>query len=61
MFKNLPSNAGDIVSIAGRRTRIPHDIGQLSLYTAATGPMHSRACAAQQERGPQARVVLPSS
>ena len=53
MFKNLPSNARDIGSIAGR-IKIPYAIGQLSLCTATTGPMHSGACAPQLERSPHA-------
>ena len=31
MVKNLPSNAGDVGSISGRGTRIPHAAGQLNL------------------------------
>lgn len=54
MFKSLPSKARDIGSIAGRRTKIPYAIGQLSLCTANTGPMHSGACAPQLERSPHA-------
>ena len=30
MVKNLPSNAGDVGSIPGRGTKIPHAVGQLS-------------------------------
>ena len=56
MFKNLPSNARDIGSIAGR-IKIPYAIGQLSLCTATTGPMHSGACAPQLERSPHATTV----
>ena len=31
--KNPPSNAGDVGSIPGQRTKIPHAAGQLSPYT----------------------------
>ena len=30
VVKNPPYNAGDVASIPGRRTRIPHVVGQLS-------------------------------
>ena len=30
VVKNLPSNAGDIGSIPGRGTKIPHAVGQLT-------------------------------
>ena len=33
MVKNLPSNAGDVGSIPGQGTKIPHDTKQLSLCT----------------------------
>ena len=36
MVKNLPSNAGDVDSIPGERTKIPHAMGQLRLYAATT-------------------------
>ena len=36
--KNLPSNAGDVGSIPGRGTKIPHAAGQLS--PRALEPMH---------------------
>ena len=34
VVKNLPSNAGDVGSISGRGTEIPHVVGKLSLHTA---------------------------
>ena len=34
VVKNLPPNAGDVGSIPGRGTKIPHASGQLSLHTA---------------------------
>ena len=65
MVKNLPSNAGDMGSIPGRGTKIPHAMGQLSLHATTTElvrlnetarvpqttePMHSGACVPQLER-----------
>ena len=38
MVKNLPSNAGDGVSIPGLGTKIPHAVGQLSLCFTARDP-----------------------
>ena len=40
VVKNPPSNAGDVGSIPGRGTKIPHAVGQLSSRTAATEPTH---------------------
>ena len=39
----MPSNAGDVGSIPGWGTNIPHVVGQLSSYTEPTEPMGSRA------------------
>ena len=65
MVENPPSNAGDVGSIPGLGTKIPHAVGQLSpctttreahelrplsLHTAHTEPTRSRACASQQEK-----------
>ena len=38
VVRNSPCNAGDMDLIPGQGTRIPWDMGQLSLSTAATGP-----------------------
>ena len=38
--KNPPSNAGDTGSIPGWGTKIPRAMGQLSLHTATTEPVH---------------------
>ena len=38
MVKNLPCNAGDMGSIPGRGTQIPHVMGQLSLHTSRQNP-----------------------
>ena len=43
VVKNLPCNAGDIGSIPGQGTRIPHTEEQLSQRATATEPAHSRA------------------
>ena len=40
MVKNPPSNAGDVGSIPGRGTKIPHAAGQLSLRATATELAH---------------------
>ena len=45
--KNLPSNAGDVGSIPGWGTKIPHAWGQLSLWAVTTEPMRSRVLAAK--------------
>ena len=36
VVKNLPPNAGDVGSIPGRGTKIPHAVGQQSPHTATT-------------------------
>ena len=36
MVKNPPSNAGDVGSIRGQGTKIPHAAGQLRLRAATT-------------------------
>ena len=38
VVKNPPSNAGDVGSIPGRGTKIPHAVGQLSSRAATTEP-----------------------
>ena len=38
VVKNPPSNAGDVGSISGRGTKIPHAAGQLSPRGATTEP-----------------------
>ena len=50
VVKNPPSNAGDVGSIPGRGTKIPHAVGQLSPCAATTEPAHSRASAPQLEK-----------
>ena len=52
VVKNPPSNAGDLGSIPGRGTKIPHAAGQLSPCNATTEPAHSEAHAPQIERSP---------
>ena len=41
--KNLPSYAGNVGSVLGRGTKIPHATGQLSLQTAIPEPKCSGA------------------
>ena len=43
VVKNPPSNAGDMGSIPGRATKIPHTTGQLSLHTTTTELVRPRA------------------
>ena len=49
VVKNLPSKAGDMGSIPGRGTKIPHAVGQLIPWTATTEPVCSGAHAPQLE------------
>ena len=37
--KNLPCNAGDVSSIPGQGTKIPHAMEQLSLLATTTEPV----------------------
>ena len=50
VVKNLPSNAGDAGSNPGWRTKIPHDVGQLSPRTTTTEPAHPGACTTTREK-----------
>ena len=60
MVNNPPSNAGfDADSIPGQGTKVPHAAGQLSLSTATTEPVSSRAHAPQLERSPHAAMKGP--
>ena len=43
MVKNPPENTGDMDSIPGQGTKIPHAAGQLSSCTTTTEPRCSRA------------------
>ena len=49
MVKNLPSNAGDVGSIPGWGTKIPHAVGQLSLCATTTEPACAKARVPQLE------------
>ena len=40
VVKNPPSNAGDVGSIPGQGTKIPHATGQLSPRATTTEPAH---------------------
>ena len=63
MIKNPPSYAGDVGSIPGWETKIPHATGELSLHATnyrahalwspratTTGPTYPGACVPQLER-----------
>ena len=52
MVKNPHSTAGDVGSISGRGTKIPHAAGQLSPRATTTelARLNERACASQLER-----------
>ena len=56
MVKNPPSNAGDVGSIPGWGTKIPHAMGQLRPHAATTQPVRARApqlespCATAREK-----------
>ena len=52
MVKNPPANAGDMGSIPGLGTRIPH-AGKLSQCSTTTEPTHSRANSSQEEKPAQ--------
>ena len=56
MVKNLPSRAGDVGSIPGQGTKIPHAAGQLSLCATTTelSFLNERAHVPQLERSPHA-------
>ena len=49
VVKNLPSSAGDVGSIPGPGTKIPHAAGQLSPHAATTEPGCSGARLPQLE------------
>ena len=50
MVKDLPSNAGDVGSVSGQGTKIPHAAGQESLRAAGAALEHSGARDLQQEK-----------
>ena len=54
--KNLPFYTGDVVSIPGYGTKIPHTSGQLSSHAATAKPTHSRAHVSQPEKPPHAAI-----
>ena len=60
MVKNPPSNAGDVGSIPGRGTKIPHAAGQLSLHAATTEAVRSGTHVPQLERSPCAAKKDPA-
>ena len=50
VVKNPPSSAGDMGSIPGRGTKVPHAAGQLSPRITTTEPTRCGVCARQLER-----------
>ena len=50
MVENPPANAGDVGSIPGQGTKIPHAVEKLSPCAATTEPVHSGARMPQLER-----------
>ena len=50
VVKNLPSNTGDVGSISGWGTKIPHAAGQLSPCATTTEPTRSGAREPQLEK-----------
>ena len=59
MFKDPPSNAGEVGSIPGLGTKIPHAAGQLSLSDTTNEPACSEAHAPQLERSSWAASKIP--
>ena len=53
VVKNPPANAGDVGSIPGPGTEIPHAVEQLSLHTTTTEAWAPRGHALQQGKPPQ--------
>ena len=60
VVKNPPSSAGDVGSIPGQGTKIPHAAGQLSPRIATTEPMCSGARRPQLKRSPRATTEDPT-
>ena len=56
VVKNLSSNAGDVGSIPGRGTKIPHAMGQLNRYATTTEPM---SCS-ERPQVPQSNLTQPN-
>ena len=61
MVKDPPSDAGDVGSIPGQRTKMPHGEGQLSQRAATTEPTCSGAQEPQLERSLHATTKSPST
>ena len=59
--KNSPSNTGDMGSISGRGTKIPHAREQLSLHAENSEPARSGAHMPQLERSPHATTKTQCS
>ena len=60
VVKDLPSTTGNMGSIPGRETKIPHAMGQLSLRAATTEPVHSGARTPKLERSPRSAREEPA-
>ena len=58
VVKNPPSSAGDLGSIPGQGTKIPHAMGQRGLHTATTEPTYSGTHAPQLDRSPHATTKI---
>ena len=60
MLKNLPSNAGDVGSIPGQATNIPHALGQLSPNTTTreVGVLQQRPSTAKTKQNKTEKHLL---
>ena len=58
VVKNRPSNAGNVGSIPGRGTKIPHALGQLSSCTTTREPAHHNSDRKQSEIDPEGGVTM---
>ena len=61
MVKNPPSNAGNMGSIPGRGTKIPHTSGQLSPHTTTVelACLNERACVPQTTESTHTGACVP--
>ena len=61
LVKDLPSSAGDMGSIPGRGTKIPHAAGQLSPRATSTelACLNKRACVPQTTESMRSGVRVP--
>ena len=54
-IKNLPSNTGDMCSIPVQGTKIPHAVGQLSLWAATSESIYHEEPACHNENPAQSK------